>query len=188
MLIKPADYLPHANLAEGNIPHMYLDTVGVVTVGIGHALATPAAAAALPFVLRATGQPAGAAQIGADYARVKTQPSALIASHYKAFGQTHLSETTIADLFAQDMNQFLPGLAAAIPGFADFPKTAQLALVDMAFNLGVRGLVSKFPKMMRFVSARDWTGCARECRRPQLNEGRNRQVAAWFHGAVETQG
>lgn len=186
MLIKPTDYLPHAKLAEGNIPHMYLDTVGIVTVGIGHALATPDAAAALPFIMRAAGQPAGPAQIAADYASVKAQPSGMVARHYRAFSRTLLSEDAIANRFAQDMNEFLPSLATAIPGLADFPMTVQLVLVDMAFNLGVRGLVSKFPKMMCSVSARDWTGCARECRHPQLSDDRNQQVAAWFVDAALT--
>lgn len=186
MLIVPTDYLPHAKLAEGSISHMYLDTVGVVTVGIGHALATPAAAASLPFTMRATGQPASPAQIGADYASVKAQPADRAANFYETFSQTNLTDSAIADLFSQDMGKFLPGLVTAIPGFADFPSAAQLALVDMAFNLGIGGLLSKFPKMMSSASVRDWTGCARECRRPQLNDDRNRQVAAWFTSAAGT--
>lgn len=187
MLIVPTDYLPHAKLAEGNISHMYLDTVGVVTVGIGHALATPAAAASLPFTMRATGQPASAAQIGADYTSVKTQLAGRAGSFYETFSQTVLTDDAIADLFGQDMNRFLPGLVSKVPGFADFPRAAQLALVDMAFNLGVSGLLSKFPKMMRFVSAHNWAGCATECRRPQLSDERNRQTIEWFADAVEAQ-
>lgn len=180
MLIAAADYLPHAQSAEGKIPHMYLDTVGVVTVGIGHALATPTSAIALPFILRTTGQPASPAEITADYASVKARPAGLVASHYKAFSRIFLSEAAIADLFVRDMDDFLPGLTAAIPDLANFPRTAQLALIDMAFNLGVHGLVSKFPRMIRCVSDRNWSEAARECRRPQLGEERNRLVEAWF--------
>ena len=39
---------------EGKIPHMYLDTKGYVTVGIGHLLKDVAAAQKVPFLVRNT--------------------------------------------------------------------------------------------------------------------------------------
>lgn len=185
MQITPDDYLPYAKEFEGSIPYMYLDTAGVVTIGIGHALETPAEATAIPFTLRASGQLASAAQIDADYVGVKAQPSGQIASYYKPFSQTGLGDDGIADLFRQDLGEFLPTLAARVPGYAEFPATAQLALLDLAFNLGVNGLLTKFPKMMAFVTQRNWAGSAGQCRRPQLGDQRNQQVAAWFQSAAQ---
>ena len=40
---------------EGCISHMYLDTVGKVTVGVGNMLPTAEAAVELPFIDRDTG-------------------------------------------------------------------------------------------------------------------------------------
>jgi GH24 family phage-related lysozyme (muramidase) len=59
--------------SEGYVEHMYLDTKGLVTVGIGNMLPSVAAAQALPFVNRSTGNRATADEIAADYASVESQ-------------------------------------------------------------------------------------------------------------------
>ena len=41
----------HIKHGEGSINHMYLDTVGKVTVGVGNMLPSIESAQALPFVL-----------------------------------------------------------------------------------------------------------------------------------------
>ena len=41
---------------EGKIPHMYLDTKGLVTVGVGYLLATVVEAQKLPFIVDKTGK------------------------------------------------------------------------------------------------------------------------------------
>ena len=48
---------------EGNVPHMYLDTKGFVTVGVGHLLKDVEAAKKMPFVVRDTSVSATVKQI-----------------------------------------------------------------------------------------------------------------------------
>lgn len=42
-------------------------------------------------------------------------------------------------------------------------NTRQSALLDMAFNLGLAGLVNGFPKMIACIQADDWIGAAAQC-------------------------
>ena len=58
---------------EGSIPHMYLDTVGKVTVAVGNMIPTAAAAEPLTFAQRDNGNPATAAEIRQDYESVAQQ-------------------------------------------------------------------------------------------------------------------
>ena len=52
--------------------------------------------------------------------------------------------------------------------------TRQGALIDMAFNLGVSGLVNGFPKMIAAIKADDWAGAAAQAHVtiPTLDNGR----------------
>ena len=52
---------------EGCVPHMYLDTVGKVTVGVGNMLKKASSAANLPFVLEATGAVASNEQVEVEF-------------------------------------------------------------------------------------------------------------------------
>lgn len=76
---------------EGNISHMYLDSKGYVTVGVGHLLSTLQDAQKLPFMnnknIRAT-----VAEIKSDYDNVKKQPKNRLASFYKKFTKLKLSD------------------------------------------------------------------------------------------------
>ena len=45
-----AEFTKELKVSEGEIPHLYLDTVGAVTVGVGNMLPGAAAAQKLEFV------------------------------------------------------------------------------------------------------------------------------------------
>jgi hypothetical protein len=58
----------------------------------------------------------------------------------------------------------------------------------MAYNIGVRGLLSGFTKLMKAVAQRDWQACAARCHRaPPISEERNKQTADWFRAAAAAQ-
>ena len=65
---------------EGCISHMYLDTVGKVTVGVGNMLPTADAATALPFIQTGSGNNATDNEIRADYNNVAAQASGKLAA------------------------------------------------------------------------------------------------------------
>lgn len=73
---------------EGRFPHMYQDTAGYLTVGVGHLLAT-ADAKRLAFVTSSSAR-ATTQQIALDYESVAAQPAGQYAARYKPFCKLQL--------------------------------------------------------------------------------------------------
>lgn len=161
---------------EGCITHMYLDTVGKVTVGVGNMLPTADAAAELPFRHRETGEAASADEIREEFETVAGQQKARAARSYKQFTKLDLNEDAIHELLDNRIAGFEAGLRRDFPDYDTYPDAARLGLMDMAFNLGNSGLVNKFPSFTRAARNGDWAGCAAECERPQLSDERNNDV------------
>lgn len=179
----------HANLKqllienEGNIPYMYLDTVGRVTVGVGHMIASPSLAQAMSFVMRGTSQPATAAQLAAEYNSVSAQRPAMSAGKYQPFTKLEMTPAAIDQLLDKDIAGMESGVRSSFRGYDNYPAPAQDALLDMAFNLGVTGLVTKFPKLKAAAEAGDWRTCANECQRNGISQTRNDKTKALFESA-----
>ena len=74
------------------------------------------------------------------------------------------------------------GLAAGIPGFEALPDPLKMALLDMAFNLGLKGLLDGYPRMLAAVQAGDGATAAAECHRNGIGDERNTWTAAQFSG------
>jgi GH24 family phage-related lysozyme (muramidase) len=173
--------VPH----EGVVSHMYLDTVGKVTVGVGNMLPTAAAAAALAFVDRTTRAPATDAQIRADFDAVSLQPRAQQARHYKQHTRLDLPDEAIWTLLAARVDGFEQQLIGYFPQFPSFPGSAQLALLDMAFNLGGPALNTRWPSLKRAVLAQDWRAAQQECERSTSTLARNTATRMLFQRAAE---
>jgi GH24 family phage-related lysozyme (muramidase) len=169
--------------SEGSISHMYLDTVGKVTVGVGNMLPNVAAAEALPFVVRRTKKKASKDQIKTDFEAVCEAPKGLMASRYKANTKLDLLDQEINELLDERIATFKRELKLKFPTFETYPITVQFALTDMAFNLGTNGLVTKFPSFVRAIKAKDWMKAAQESNRPQVNKHRNETVKNWLETA-----
>jgi len=167
-------------IQEGCINHMYLDTRGYVTVGVGHLIRDPAHARELPFVFRRNGSMATADEIINEYHILKEQPVGLRATSYEPYTQLILPDTEIESLLDQHIEEFTKGLKSNFQGFDDFPPPAQEALYDMAFNLGMSGLINKFPKMVAAAQNGQWNVCATECRRTGISDSRNLDTKKLF--------
>ena len=171
---------------EGNIPHMYLDSKGYVTVGIGHLLSTVQNAQKLPFVDK-DGKKATSEQIAADYNMIAKQPKGHYAPNYRRFTKLHLKNDDILSGVNNHIKKFESNLTVNYPGFNAFPIEAKLALFDMGFNLGVKGLKTKFPNMNRAISKKDWLTAAKEShRKPPVAEARNDYVKWLFEKAAKS--
>jgi len=168
---------------EGCIQHMYLDTRGYVTVGVGHLVRNSEAAKKLRFICRDSGADATPEQIESDYRSVKRQPPAKVASFYKAATALDLPMTEIEALLNQQIDEFEAGIRARLQKYDQFPDDARKALLDMAFNLGIQGLFKKFPKLIAFAEQEDWEGCAKECRRIGISDARNLATKTMFENA-----
>jgi hypothetical protein len=91
---------------EGNVPHMYVDTKGFVTVGIGNMLPNVKAAQALAFANRTTKNPATGAEIATDFETVAKQPKAKAARWYRQFTALDLPDVEINRLFQNRIQDF----------------------------------------------------------------------------------
>ena len=169
---------------EGNISHMYLDTEGLVTVGIGNMLPNAQAACALAFVNRTTAAPATIAEIVADFERVTLQKKGMRASSYRAFTELDMSPAQIDTLFNRRVDEFVGQLQTHYVGFSRFPPSAQLAILDMAFNLGASAVKKRWPKLNQAIDRGDWAAAAVECVRPGANPARNEGTIDLFRKAA----
>jgi GH24 family phage-related lysozyme (muramidase) len=169
--------IPRLQRFEGCEPHMYLCTGGKVTVGIGHAIETPAEAVPLPWTIN--GRPAADTEIQTDYASIAAARMDLAAPAYAPLTQCRMAPADINVLVAADVARFEAKLAAALPNWSTYPEPVQEALFDMGFNLGVDGLL-KFPSLLAAVNAGQWAEAAAQCHRRGIGDTRNQQTAALF--------
>jgi GH24 family phage-related lysozyme (muramidase) len=165
---------------EGRIAHMYLDTVGRVTLAVGHMIPTLAEAQKLPLRLRSSGEAATAEQIGTDFNNVQAQTPGMKAVQYLPFTALEMADADIDHLLDLDIAKTEAGVRQHFAGYDTYPEPSQDALLDMALNLGVNGLVSKFPKLKASAEAGDWNTCAAECRRLGISDDRNRKTRDLF--------
>ncbi len=179
------DFRKEIKFSEGCIPHMYLDTVGKVTVGVGNMLPDAASAQKLPFVDRLTKKKATVAEITVDFDTVKKQPMGRLASSYKPHTKLDLPDREIEKLLDTRIAGFTRELKLKFPNFDQYPLSVQFALTDMAFNLGTNGLVTKFPSFTKAIKQKDWATAAKESRRPQVSAHRNTLVKDWLKEAAK---
>ncbi len=163
---------------EGKIEHMYKDTKGFITVGIGHILKDLGAAQVLDFVHRTTNKKATKDEIKIDFETIKKQRSGLFAPLYKKHTKIKLTSITIDQLTNKHIDSFESELKQVYGAakFKKFPSEVKLALFDMIFNLGMTELRTGFPKLNKNIKAKDWAKAAKESRRKDVALARNKYV------------
>jgi GH24 family phage-related lysozyme (muramidase) len=169
---------------EGNCRHMYRDSEGFVTTGIGHLLRTADEAVKLPWVHASTGQPASPSEVRAAFAGVAGMPTGHKAPYYERGSDLRLSPDVVRDLADRRLErEFLPGIRRHFPHFDSYPAPAQSALVDMAYNLGVAGL-GNFKKLIAACERGDFATAATESHRKSCRDDRNDATHALFVDAA----
>jgi GH24 family phage-related lysozyme (muramidase) len=113
---------------EGRLNHVYVDTAGHPTIGVGFNLDRGDARDLLHSV-------------GADYDAVRA-------------GKQTLTDAQIDALLDRTLQGAVGTVQKAVPGFASLKPAQQDALIDMAFNLGSGGF-PKFQKMIAAINAGD---------------------------------
>ncbi len=160
---------------EGQTRSFYLDGEGVCTIGIGCQIFDPLS---LPLLRKSDNHPALRAEIFSDYNMIKAMPPGHLPEYYDACCQLYLPEVEIAALFEERLDRFIRDVELKILPLKGLPEPAALVVVDMAFNLGIGGLVSKFPKFLTACRAQDWKTAAAESRREGIQPARNDWAAA----------
>ncbi|MEV4759948.1 glycoside hydrolase family protein [Micromonospora sp. NPDC049559] len=116
-------------------PHVYRDSRGIPTVGIGFNLNRADAAAAL-------------AAVGANYADVLA-------------GRADLTQLQTTLLFEQAMAEAYSAAYRLVPGFDNLSMSRQAVVLDMIFNLGPTG-VAQFQNMLAAINRGDFEAAANE--------------------------
>lgn len=173
---------------EGEIPWMYLDVKGLVTIAVGCLIDPLPLAQRLEFK-REDGSRATPAEIGFEWTRIKHTTS--LAKR----GAKAALPLCLLRLSAEEIGRLVNARLSAnaillrakhFPDFESWPSDAQHAMLSMAWAMGA-DFPKSWPTFSRFAKARDWAQCAANCKmREQGNPGliaRNVANAAMFRAA-----
>jgi len=164
---------------EGTVTHMYLDTKGFVTVGVGHLLKAKGDAARLPFVKREGGKKATKKEIADEWTTVKKLTKGRAARFYEKHTTLDISTTVATSLLDRKLKEFESGMKRIYPNFAKLPDGIKEGLMDIAYNTGIGGL-RKFKKMKAAIDEGDYSKAAKESKRPGGRAERNNYVRNLF--------
>lgn len=127
--------LPRVIKHEGAKPKVYTDSRGIPTVGIGFNLTREDSVSRLQ-------------EVGANFQKIKS-------------GQASLTDAQMQSLLKTDLAAAKTSAESLVPNFNQLPINVQGVLIEMAFNLGKKGL-SEFKNFLSNVSMRNWTEAADE--------------------------
>ena len=180
---------------EGRIPHLYLDTVGKVTVGIGHMIPNKVAMASVPMFKKGKNNLLVAASLAekhTEYDTIKKQPfgKRYGASYYKKHTTLTMKDADIntqRDKHIMSFYKELTGYYSTANGFNKafdaMPVEVQKALFDMVFNLGITKLKNQYVNMNGFIKSEKWKDAAKQSNRLGISGTRNKYVADLFNAA-----
>lgn len=168
---------------ENDVPYMYLDSVGNVTVGIGHLISNKAAAEALPFYNAKTGKKATKAEIDTAFDAVQNAPTPHAAGFYQSYSDLVLHQPDITSLAQKQLNEATADLKTMFPDYENFPAKARAALLDMMYNLGAYRLRVRFPHFDAAVRAYAWDIAAVQSQR-NVQKARNDAIKGWLQDAT----
>jgi GH24 family phage-related lysozyme (muramidase) len=106
------------------------------------------------------------------------------AAAYEKLTRVRLPAEKIENLKQRDTDRSLQELENIFHDFRTFPISAQMALMDMYFNLGFYGF-RKYSLLQKAVLYRDWTNAADTCFRLGIPERRNKRTRDQFLEAAE---
>lgn len=158
---------------------MYLDTVGLVTIGIGFMLASSYAASTLPFT-HPDGTPGSQIEIANEYARVKALPAGKLPMFYHSLSSLLLPEVEIQRLLVSKVNSFEVSLRRLYSDYDTLPDSVKVGLIDMIYNLGAARLQATYPRFNAAVRAHDWGLAATQSHRNGPSAERNAWAAEQF--------
>jgi GH24 family phage-related lysozyme (muramidase) len=175
--MNSANVIARLNKFEGSVPYMYRCTGGEVTIGVGHAIQNLQDVCKLAWSIGGT--PATPEQAQADFAKIAATPKGQLASQYASLTRCRMVSVDIDALLLNDIERFASQLAAALPKWASYPEPAQEALFDMAYNLGLAGLL-KFHQMLAAADNGQWATAAAQCHRMGIPDARNQETRNLF--------
>lgn len=163
--------------SEGDVPYMYLDSAGIVTVGIGHAFQSEVDAIALPFKELMPGSDTMLQNQIANDAHVRNAYNAVTNSNtvganaysdkVRLLTKLRLEQTQVEVEFMNDVDAVVKHVSGSkgFPKFTTFPPDVRYAIIDMGFNLGKSRFPGDYPNFTVAVNRRDWRVAAVQSKR-----------------------
>ncbi len=177
---------------EGRVKHFYLDTVGKVTIGVGHYVSNRGAVTSFPmYKVDTQGNlvVASVVEKQADYDSVAKQRFGKLfaAQSFKKYtslfmldGDINAQRDNHIKSFYQELSSFYTVANGFKTKFDGMPPQVQRALFDMVFNLGLTKLKSQFTKFNRAIKSEKWDVAASESSRTKIDKSRNLHVENLF--------
>jgi GH24 family phage-related lysozyme (muramidase) len=184
---------------ERFVEHIYLDSLGLTTVGIGTLLEQVEndLDSTVDFVVkhhvelvsRKTGRRATREEVRKDVEacwKVWDQTSGTPDwRRYGSVTELKILATHSQTLCEQHLARDVDHLRHAISGFDRLPVPAREALLDLHYNIGPKKFVRhKWPSLFAAVAAGDFFWAAEESNRPQVQQARNRWTSERFIDAA----
>lgn len=179
---------------EKKVNHFYLDSVGKVTVGIGHVIPNKMAVSSITMYKVKNKLPCAMATLmekQKEFDDILKQKKNYKAEWYQKFTTLVMKDADINAQLNKHIDSFYKELSATYKkskgypdNFDNFDKNVQAALFDMIFNLGAGQIVNKFAKFDAAIKSGDWKKAASESNRPQLDPKRNTYVKSKLNAAA----
>lgn len=178
---KLADY-------EGYIKHIYIDTLGNMTIGVGHLLSTKYSVSGITLYKtqnKALTQPATLQEKMDEYDIIKklSWGTTITAKSFEKHSTLVMKNSDIDFLTNKHIDSFYTDLKNSYTkekgypnNFEKYEYNLQLALFDMIFNLGATKLRNGFPNFHSAFKAHDYKKMAIESHRSGINNDRNNYV------------
>lgn len=179
---------------EKEINHFYLDSVGKVTVGVGHLIPNKLAVSAVTMHKLVNKMPGALATLQEkqkEFDVISKQKRGYKAEWYGKHATLVMKSADSKALLNKHVDSFYKELTSIYTKAKGYPddfdkldKNVQAALFDMIFNLGAKKITTLFPNFDKALKASDWKKAGVESNRPQLNPARNAYVKGKFNAAA----
>ena len=173
-------FIPILEGFEGKVCKMYQDTRGNVTCGVGFELPNAMTACGFAWYLPGGVVEATVPEIRSEWQRVKAMEHGLLPEVYAIPTALVLRPEDIDAHLLIELDSLADGLAMGIEGFDALPDAWKMALTDMAFNLGLNGLLDGYPHLLADVEAGNGSGAAAQCHRIGISDARNNWAKSQF--------
>ena len=168
---------------EGLKPNFYLDSKGVLTIGIGQNVTNFKEFKNLNIIDKQTGNALTDTQKSELYSQIMKD----VANHTfreKNYYNIEMSKNDIYDQFDKMLEKSYKELEQKIERFNDFPISVRQALVDMQFNMGNKKFSDdNWPNLYKAIGDRDWQTAAKEAsQRKDVQKSRREWTYKMFTG------
>jgi GH24 family phage-related lysozyme (muramidase) len=178
---------------EGWVNHMYLDTKGNVTVGVGFLL-NRSDVRWYPWISRTTRRTVPARVAEANWDTLKAfapYGTGYGAARFLDYATVELTNAAIGFALAKKLAKLRDNVIENFQDvnieFDQLPVAVQEAMFDMGWNLGAGFIKGDWPKLRAALKARNWKVAAEESHRKasQVSELRNTEIRNLIESAAD---